>query len=126
MTAVFEQLLTPAQVADMFGVAAQTVRRWTDEGRLTDVRTPGGQRRLRPDEVRELAALHPPRRRPAGLTERQAQVAEFAAANPQLDCRGLGKQLGLSRDAVQCALSRAYQVLGIGRRAELARALGAA
>ncbi|MEU0517882.1 BldC family transcriptional regulator [Streptosporangium sp. NPDC006007] len=50
----FESLLTPAEVALMFRVDPKTVTRWAKEGRLTSIRTPGGHRRYRKNEVRAL------------------------------------------------------------------------
>ncbi|GAA2346601.1 hypothetical protein [Dactylosporangium salmoneum] len=61
----------------------------------------------------------------AVLSKRQRVVAELAARHPELDNRALGRLLGgMSANAVGCSLSRIYKALGIGRRAELARALG--
>ena len=39
-------LLSVSAVADLLGVHVDTVRRWTDEGKLPEVRTPGGHRRV--------------------------------------------------------------------------------
>ena len=50
-----DALLTPGEVAQMFGVGQKTVNKWANEGRLTtSVRTLGGHRRFRADEVRSL------------------------------------------------------------------------
>ncbi|MEV8639313.1 BldC family transcriptional regulator [Streptosporangium sp. NPDC051023] len=49
-----ERLLTPREVARLFGVDPKTVNRWADAGRLTFLRTPGGQRRYREGEVHAL------------------------------------------------------------------------
>lgn len=51
-----ESLLTPSEVAALFGVDTKTVSRWARAGRLTAVRTPGGHRRFLEDEVRERLA----------------------------------------------------------------------
>ena len=51
-----EPLLTPAEVAAMFGVEPKTVTRWAKAGRITSVRTLGGHRRYRETEVRALLA----------------------------------------------------------------------
>lgn len=48
------RLLTPAEVAALFRVDAKTVSRWANAGKITSVRTPGGHRRFREDEVRAL------------------------------------------------------------------------
>ncbi|GGC76532.1 helix-turn-helix domain-containing protein [Hoyosella rhizosphaerae] len=51
-----ERLLTPGQVASLFSVDPKTVSRWALAGRLGSLRTPGGHRRFRESEVRELHA----------------------------------------------------------------------
>lgn len=48
------ELLTPAEVAEAFRVDPKTVNRWAKSGRLTSIRTPGGHRRYRADEVHRL------------------------------------------------------------------------
>ena len=45
------ELLTPAEVAKMFHVDPKTVTRWAQAGKLTYMRTLGGHRRYRRDEV---------------------------------------------------------------------------
>ncbi len=47
-------LMTPAEVASLFRVDPKTVTRWADAGKLTAVRTLGGHRRYRQDEVQNL------------------------------------------------------------------------
>ncbi|MBI2704891.1 MAG: helix-turn-helix transcriptional regulator [Actinobacteria bacterium] len=42
---------TPAQVAELLGVNADTVRRWCDEGRLKSTRTRGGHRSIAGKEL---------------------------------------------------------------------------
>ncbi len=49
-----EELLTPAEVAQMFRVDPKTVTRWAKTGKLTSVRTLGGHRRYREAEVRAI------------------------------------------------------------------------
>ena len=51
-----ETLLTPREVADLFGVDHKTVTRWAKAGKLTSIRTLGGHRRYRKSEVDELRA----------------------------------------------------------------------
>lgn len=53
-TFVPEELLTPAEVAAMFRVDPRTVSRWAKAGKLTSIRTLGGQRRYRKAEVEAL------------------------------------------------------------------------
>ena len=47
----FPAFLTPAEVAEMFHVNPKTVTRWAASGRLSFIRTPGGQRRYLADEI---------------------------------------------------------------------------
>lgn len=49
-----DRLLTSGEVADVFRVDAKTVTRWAKAGRIGSIRTPGGHRRYRESEVREL------------------------------------------------------------------------
>lgn len=57
-------MLTRGQVAVIFGVAPNTVSRWSREGKLPCVRTLGGQRRYVEAQVFTLAerlGIHPGR-----------------------------------------------------------------
>jgi excisionase family DNA binding protein len=45
------EILSPAQIAELFAVTSRTVRRWTDLGTLPSFRTVGGQRRFRWDQT---------------------------------------------------------------------------
>lgn len=49
-----EVLLTPREVAELFGVDPKTVTRWAKAGKLTSIRTLGGHRRYRKSEVDQL------------------------------------------------------------------------
>jgi len=49
-----EELLTPREVAALFHVDAKTVTRWAEAGKLHAVRTLGGHRRYRANEVYAL------------------------------------------------------------------------
>ena len=49
-----EILLTPREVAELFGVDPKTVTRWANAGKLTSIRTLGGHRRFRKSEVDDL------------------------------------------------------------------------
>lgn len=49
-------LLSPAEVAVLFGVNVKTVSRWNVEGRLPCIRTLGGHRRFRVAEIRVALA----------------------------------------------------------------------
>jgi excisionase family DNA binding protein len=59
---VTEPLLTPAEVANLFRVDPKTVTRWAQAGKLTSVRTLGGHRRYREQEVHDLLAGLPQQR----------------------------------------------------------------
>ena len=47
-------LLTPAEVAEVFRVDPKTVTRWAKAGKISAIRTLGGHRRYRLAEVRAL------------------------------------------------------------------------
>ena len=49
-----EVLLTPREVADLFGVDPKTVIRWAKAGKLASIRTLDGHRRFRKSEVHDL------------------------------------------------------------------------
>ncbi|HKY74873.1 MAG TPA: BldC family transcriptional regulator [Acidimicrobiia bacterium] len=52
MTAAHQaDLLTPGEVAALFRVNAKTVTRWARAGKISTVRTLGGHRRFRRNEV---------------------------------------------------------------------------
>lgn len=51
-----ETLLTPSEVAAIFRVDPKTVTRWAKVGKLSSIRTLGGHRRFREQEVRALLA----------------------------------------------------------------------
>jgi excisionase family DNA binding protein len=55
-----EQLLTPSEVAALFRVDPKTVTRWAKAGKLTSIRTLGGHRRYRANEVYALLESHGP------------------------------------------------------------------
>ncbi|MER7127641.1 BldC family transcriptional regulator [Streptosporangium saharense] len=46
-----ERLLTPGEVARIFGVDPKTVNRWALTGRIPSVRTPSGHRRYRESDI---------------------------------------------------------------------------
>jgi excisionase family DNA binding protein len=49
-----EPLLTPQEVATLFRVDPKTVTRWARSGRIHAIKTPGGHRRYRESEIRDL------------------------------------------------------------------------
>ncbi len=69
-----DRLLTPGEVAALFRVDPKTVTRWAAAGRMSSIRTPGGHRRFRESEVRQLleggrtTAEIPPQPQPSRTT----------------------------------------------------------
>ena len=53
-TATRRKKLTAGQVAELFGVRVETVRRWADDGKLRCTRTLGGDRRFDADYIDRL------------------------------------------------------------------------
>ncbi len=53
-----DRLLTPGEVAILFRVDAKTVGRWAQAGRVKSIKTPGGHRRYRESDIRELIRLN--------------------------------------------------------------------
>jgi excisionase family DNA binding protein len=51
-----ERLLRTLEVAELFGVSGKTIWQWAEQGRLEYIRTPGGHRRYRETQVRNLLA----------------------------------------------------------------------
>ena len=49
-----EPLLTPAEVANLFRVDPKTVTRWAKSGKISSIRTPGGHRRFRENEIHAI------------------------------------------------------------------------
>ena len=49
-----DSLLRPREVAAIFGVRPTTIARWAREGKLSPLLTPGGHRRYRPADIREV------------------------------------------------------------------------
>ena len=52
------KMLTPAQVAEIWGVDPKTVGRWARAGKLTSILTPGGHRRFSEADVRSLTRFN--------------------------------------------------------------------
>ncbi len=50
----YEPLLTPGEVAAMFRVDPKTVTRWAKAGKLSAIRTLGGHRRYKSQEILAL------------------------------------------------------------------------
>lgn len=51
--------MTPAEVAVLLAVGADTVNRWADEGKLVGFKTPSGRWRFRRSDVEALLAPDP-------------------------------------------------------------------
>lgn len=49
-----ENLMTTQEVAKLLGVGPSSVKRWADDGRLPTIKTPGGHRRFRKNDVLSL------------------------------------------------------------------------
>ena len=92
-------LLTPSEAAHILGVGTGTLLRWEGEGRLTPLRTPGGDRRYRRNRVLALAAPAPP-------------LEEVVATLRQVNGRAL--EIGAREEAVEIA--RLMAVLDAGHR----------
>ena len=56
--AAANDLLTPAEVAVLFRVNTKTVTRWARTGKLAAVRTLGGHRRFRREEIEAQLQAH--------------------------------------------------------------------
>ena len=57
-----EELLTPAEVAEMFGVDPKTVTRWAKEGKLSHTQTLGGHRRYFKKGILPFLGEHEPQK----------------------------------------------------------------
>lgn len=53
---LWDELLTPGEVAAFFRVDRKTVSRWGKAGKLKSIRTPGGHRRYSDEQVRHFLA----------------------------------------------------------------------
>ncbi len=56
-TTTAADLMTPAEVADLFRVNPKTVTRWERAGKIRCIRTLGGHRRFLAVEMRQLAQV---------------------------------------------------------------------
>ena len=72
-----DRLLTPGEVASLFRVDPKTVTRWAAAGRINSIRTPGGHRRFRESEIRDL--LRQDGAKPAGAPAQRAAGEDTAA-----------------------------------------------
>jgi excisionase family DNA binding protein len=81
-------LLTPGEVALMFGVDPKTVTRWAVAGRLGSIRTPGGHRRYRASEVTALLADEAVSGATPGRSELHRHNDSLPAAEPVIRSGG--------------------------------------
>lgn len=71
-----DELLTPREVAELFGVRTTTIARWARDGRLDPIRTPGGHRRYSRAGVRALVAAEDENTDEKRLAEDAARLYE--------------------------------------------------
>jgi excisionase family DNA binding protein len=76
MTNPDDELLTPREVAELFGVRTTTIARWARDGRLDPIFTPGGHRRYSRASVRAFVAAEDANATP---TAEETRMAEDAA-----------------------------------------------
>ena len=77
-------LLTIRQAAELLGVHPLTLRNWTEKGAVPCLRTPGGHRRFRPQDLRRMLAA--PQEDPAtaaAIVQLVRRAVSAAAAAPQ-------------------------------------------
>lgn len=53
-----DQIFSSKEVADMLGVNESSVKRWTDSGKIKCIRTPGGHRKFRLEDVNEFLRIN--------------------------------------------------------------------
>src|SRR5512133_308469 len=70
--------------ARRLGVSPHTIRRWTDSGFLPCIRTAGGHRRMRREDVDELATLIGASDQAAARLAREREVDTLVAASVAL------------------------------------------
>jgi excisionase family DNA binding protein len=80
------RLLTSADVAELLGVTAGTVKRWADQGVLACARTAGRHRRFDPEEVRRFQRERAgsPRGEPVRLVDRLLAEEDVLAFQAEL------------------------------------------
>ncbi len=78
-----EALLTPAEVAALFRVDPKTVTRWAKAGKLHSIRTLGGHRRYRANEVHALLDRFAPEPPEPSAPARPASQPSVAPAQRQ-------------------------------------------
>ena len=81
------QYLSVQLAARRLGVSTDTIRRWTDSGFLPCIRTPGGHRRMRREDVDELATLVGASDQAAARLAREREVDTLVDASIALTSR---------------------------------------
>jgi excisionase family DNA binding protein len=72
-----DQLLTPAEVAELFRVGPKTVSRWARAGKITSIRTLGGHRRFRASEIHTLFSPGPSGWAGVDVTDSPAEIVDL-------------------------------------------------
>jgi excisionase family DNA binding protein len=105
MTDPDDELLTPREVAELFGVRTTTIARWARDGRLTPLWTPGGHRRYSRADVRALIAAED---RTSARTAEEQRMAEDAARlyEQGWSIRQVAERLGCGYTTMHRILSR--------------------
>ena len=52
-------LITIREASDLLGVSIKTLRRWEEQGKISSIRTPGGHRRFRPEDLLQSGQATP-------------------------------------------------------------------
>jgi excisionase family DNA binding protein len=115
------RFLTSSEVADLLGVGVSSIKRWTDGGELSTVRTPGGHRRYTPEAVRQFAASRSLR---VDLPEKLAPAIESFDEVQARESLVQALVRGAEREAE--AVIRAFTALNIDRALFLDRVVGGA
>jgi excisionase family DNA binding protein len=84
-----KRLLKPKEAAAVLGVSTKTLARWEAEGRIEVIKTYGGHRRYRGDDVKRLAEQMRPQEVPNEVEEERrpdvrSEAAKSAELSPEL------------------------------------------
>lgn len=106
-----DDLLRPAEVAELFGVRPPTIARWAREGKLTPFLTPGGHRRYSRTSIQRLL------RGEAAPSEAERQLAEDAARlyDQGWSIRQVAERFNRSYGVMRRLLSRQVTLRNRGR-----------
>lgn len=98
-----DDLLTPREVAELFGVRTTTIARWARTGRLDATKTPGGHRRYRRSAVSALLGTDAAERRaaPRGIEEDAVRLYDQGWS-----IRRVAAEFGLSYGAMRRILKK--------------------